>query len=1037
MPVTCPRCRRTLSTAEADGPPVFCMFCGQKLRDTDVPPTVTAPPVEMRTTSFVPFGPDFDDHPEPPPREVGGYRLLRLLGAGGMGSVYEAESPGDGHRVAVKLLSSRLAASPGSVERFRQEGRLASQLSHPRCVFVLAADTDAGRPYIVMELMPGRTLRDVVDLEGPLPPDRAITYLLDVIDGLAEAHRLGVLHRDIKPSNCFLTADDRVKVGDFGLSKSLVGGGADQHLTQSGTFLGTVLFAAPEQLRGEPLDYEADVYSVCATLYFLLCGEAPYHHTSITAALARAITEPPPPLRSRKPDVSEGLERVVMRGLERDRERRWRSLDDLRDALVDQLPGRQTPARPRMLMGAYVLDRVLLNFLTVPAEVARQLVMSEQHVRVELFEVRWAALLVMIAYFAVGDGVFGATPGKWLLGLRVSRVGRTGPPGFRAGLVRAAAFAVLLTMLVLIPELLTVLVGGATGGLLGGGVMLLGLAGLLVQFRRSPGGYRGLHDFVSGCHVTQRPLPARKLRLVSHRPNPLDAHQPVPAEPLPELVGGYAIRGRVWADAGREEVWAAEDRALARKVLLWVRPAGTGPALPEVSRPTRVRRLGSGALAWAGAGYEWTAFAAPAGAPLADTVRPDHPLPWADARFLLEQLVDELGAAEKDGSTPPRLTLGQVWAEPNGRVQLLDCPVNDEKLVGRVESSRPDAAPPVGPRRLDPTYKDPPSPLALLRQVASLTLEGAPRADGGPVHAPVPPHAAPILGKLFRPDGYASLEEVHRDLAETHAHTPEVTATVRAAQLGIQAAVLAGGLVLMFVSSGVLAVVLAKLAADRTNQTAAALDVLRDPDTRAATAVSDAARAERRLADLHDRKAAEAEARRGALLRPQRFALDKFDEGSAAAEGPARADTRAVRTALAWAGADEHSKEGRGASPWGPEAAPAWAVLFIFPVAWVIGAAVLRGGVSMLLTGITVVRADGRRAYRRQCAVRTALVWLPVTVLLAASVWFQVYRFDRPVLYVSLWLAAVVLLPVYVVIALRDPDRAPHDRIAGTFLVPV
>src|SRR5262249_41693690 len=164
--------------------------------------------------------------------------------------------------------------------------------------------------------------RDLVDQTGPLLPERAILYVLDVIDGLAEAHRLGVLHRDVKPSNCFLTADDRVKVGDFGLSKSLGGAAADRHPTQTGAFLGTVLFASPEQIRGDALDYTSDVYSVCATLYFLLCGQAPYHHESVTAALARVITEAPPPICKQRPEVSPALERVVMRGLERDRDRR-------------------------------------------------------------------------------------------------------------------------------------------------------------------------------------------------------------------------------------------------------------------------------------------------------------------------------------------------------------------------------------------------------------------------------------------------------------------------------------------------------------------------------------------------------------------------------------------------------------------------------------------------------------------------------------------------------------------------------------------
>ena len=163
----------------------------------------------MRTGSYDPAADGYDEvpvAPEPSPQSVGGYRLLRLLGSGGMGTVYEAEAPATGHRVAVKLLSSRLASSPASVERFRQEGRLASQVAHPRCVFVLSADTDAGRPYIVMELMPGRDAQGRRRQARPAAAGRvATTRILDVIDGLAEAHRVGMIHRDMKPSNCFLT----------------------------------------------------------------------------------------------------------------------------------------------------------------------------------------------------------------------------------------------------------------------------------------------------------------------------------------------------------------------------------------------------------------------------------------------------------------------------------------------------------------------------------------------------------------------------------------------------------------------------------------------------------------------------------------------------------------------------------------------------------------------------------------------------------------------------------------------------------------
>lgn len=597
MTVTCPRCHRSLSSADGDAPS-FCMYCGQKLG-------AGATATGLRTQSFTPTASGGDEAevplaPEPAPKTIGGYRLLRMLGAGGMGTVYEAEAPGGGPRVAVKLLSSRLASSPTSVERFKQEGRLASQLAHPRCVFVLAADADAGRPYIVMELMPGETLKDVVEKRGPLSPEDAVARMLDVIDGLAEAHRLGMIHRDVKPSNCFLTADDRVKVGDFGLSKSLTSS-RDRHLTQTGAFLGTVLFASPEQIRGEPLDYGSDVYSVCATLYYLLCGEAPYQHESVTAALAKAISEPPPPIRRKRPGVSRGLEAVIMKGLERDRDRRWQSLDDLREALVALVPGRQHPARPRALAGAYALDRIAVGFLVVPIELARVWATGTAGGKIDpfhtLFEFRWLSVLILLAYFAVGEGVFGATPGKWLLGLRVTRVGQTEPPGVPRAFLRAVVFHGLLFGLVLFPEKLIAWLGPTAGGVLGGALALCSAAALLLQLRKSRH-HRGVHDRVSGCQVTQRPIPARKLRLPVKHPGPLATLLPPPADALPEAVGGYAVRGRVAADPAGEQVWVGEDRALARSVLLWLRPKDADvPAAAEASRPTRLRRLGSGSLA--------------------------------------------------------------------------------------------------------------------------------------------------------------------------------------------------------------------------------------------------------------------------------------------------------------------------------------------------------------------------------------------------------------------------------------------------------
>lgn len=1020
MTITCPHCYRSLSTDEGADAPFFCMYCGNKLQE-DMSPAKFA---LMQTGSFSPSDETDGEGAtavESTPSEIGGYRLLRVLGSGGMGTVYEAEAPATGQHVAVKLLSARLSSSPTSVERFRQEGRLASQVAHPRSVFVLAADTDAGRPYIVMELMPGETLKDVVDKRGPLPPGEAIERILDVIDGLSEAHRVGMIHRDIKPSNCFLTADDRVKVGDFGLSKSL-SDSREHHLTQTGAFLGTVLFASPEQIRGEPLDYGCDVYSVCATLYYLLCGEAPYHHESATAALAKAISEDAPSIRARRPEVSPSLDAAVMKGLERDRDHRWQSLDDLRDALVNLLPSRQRPARPRSLIAAYILDRIVVVFLIFPAEFVHVWATGARETRIELGEPRWVPTLIALAYFAIGEGLFGATVGKWLLGLRVSRLGQTGPPGLRRALVRTIVFHMLWIGVVVAPETLVSWLGPAIGGAVGGMCFLACGAGLLYQLRRRSE-FRGLHDLASGCHVTQKPLPSRKLRLPVRPATLLNALLPPPSDPLPTMVGSYAVRGRVAVEPSGDQVWIGEDRALARIVLLWLKPSSDQtPTQLEVFRPTRLRRLGSGCLLWAGQSFDWVAFAAPLGGPLSEAVRPGQPLPWADARYLLDQLIEEFRAAETDGTMPARLGIDQVWIEPNGRVQLLDCsPIGGANAPVR-------------------------TPLELLRAVASLALEGRARTVAGPIHAPIPPHARPVLDRLFADGGYRAAADLERDLAETRHLQPEVTPSVRAAQLGIQATLLSLGLAILFLLAAAVGPVLAFGARARLDQADAALAAVADSEERAKLAadprmpLAEALKSPRlvaRLEDFRDRKRAEAELRRSVLFRPQRWVLDQRElRAPRSAEEEAGYPTQ-VRELVQWAGAPENTPRGKSSSPWHREWAEFFALLLAVPLGFVLAAAILRGGLSMLLAGITLVRTDGRRASRRQCAMRAAIVWIPIVALLIGSAALQASAPERFHLAAALWLLALVLLPVYVVIALRYPSQPPQDRLTGTYLVPV
>src|SRR5262249_45075281 len=203
-------------------------------------------------------------------------------------------------------------------------------------------------------------LDDYIRLHGPQPPGEAVAMILDVIEGLQEAHRVGVVHRDVKPSNCFFGADGRLKVGDFGLSKSLARGA---HLTKTGSFLGTPRYASPEQVRGELVDAQTDVYSAAATLYFLLAGRAPFQSDNAAVTLAGIASDPPPSLRTVRPELSPALDAAVLRGLERDRKRRWRDLDEFAEALRPFLPGRLSLAGLGVRFGALALDYLILGWV--------------------------------------------------------------------------------------------------------------------------------------------------------------------------------------------------------------------------------------------------------------------------------------------------------------------------------------------------------------------------------------------------------------------------------------------------------------------------------------------------------------------------------------------------------------------------------------------------------------------------------------------------------------------------------------------------
>jgi serine/threonine protein kinase len=282
------------------------------------------------------------------------YHVVRLLGGGGMGNVYEAENSWTRRRVAVKMLRPELATDPESEQRFMREAQTASQLSHPHVVDVLDMGRDAatGALYIVQEFLIGEELRERLEARGALPPEEALALILPVMDGLAAAHAIGVIHRDLKPENIFLVKgpDGRVtpKLIDFGIAKALFPAERDFR-TDIPQAIGTPGYMSPEQARGDvDIDARTDVWALGVVLFEMLSGRMPYNYNrNAEVMIAMVMTRDPAPLEEVAPTVSRDLCAVVNQALQRDKERRTPSVKALADALSATRIGKQTRATLR------------------------------------------------------------------------------------------------------------------------------------------------------------------------------------------------------------------------------------------------------------------------------------------------------------------------------------------------------------------------------------------------------------------------------------------------------------------------------------------------------------------------------------------------------------------------------------------------------------------------------------------------------------------------------------------------------------------
>lgn len=278
---------------------------------------------------FVPFRPG---------EQLGDYQILRLLGAGGMGEVYQVRNTLSDRVEALKVLPASLQANKDLQERFLREIKISAALRHPNIAELRTAQRVDGLLVMVMEFVDGVTL-DYLTRGGAVPLKNALHYSRQVLEALAYAHDQGVVHRDIKPQNVMVTEGDAVRLMDFGIARSL----GEQTLTMTGMTLGSLFYMSPEQIRGEEVDRRSDLYSMGVLLYEMVTGQRPFQGTSGYTVMAAHLEKAPPPPIERNPDLPPPLNALILRALEKSKDARFQSANEFRDAITTldrQMAGR-------------------------------------------------------------------------------------------------------------------------------------------------------------------------------------------------------------------------------------------------------------------------------------------------------------------------------------------------------------------------------------------------------------------------------------------------------------------------------------------------------------------------------------------------------------------------------------------------------------------------------------------------------------------------------------------------------------------------
>lgn len=330
-----------------------------------------------------------------PGTDVGHYRIVEKIGAGGMGEVFLAEDTKLKRKVALKFLPSHLMANAEVKSRFVREAQTVAQLNHPNVVSIYDVSEIEGRPYFVMELVEGDSLHHFAH-DKPLPIDMIVEYAIQICQGLGEAHRAGIIHRDIKAANISVDKNNRIRLLDFGLA-AIAG---EDKITKTGSTLGTVSYMSPEQVSGRDLDHRSDLFSLGTVLYELIAGRTPFKRDSEGATLKAIIEDAPEPLTRYRSNVPEKLQEIVFELLEKDKEIRYQSAEgviaDLKRLTYDSqqtsvsrtsIPTQEKNSSKGMIIGISVAAAVVI------AVIGFVFLMPKEKAQIQAHEVPMIAVL--------------------------------------------------------------------------------------------------------------------------------------------------------------------------------------------------------------------------------------------------------------------------------------------------------------------------------------------------------------------------------------------------------------------------------------------------------------------------------------------------------------------------------------------------------------------------------------------------------------------------------------------------------------------